>query len=142
MKKHLVLSDFPVKTKIKVAWGEMDALGHVNNIIFFRYFETARIAYFQETEIISDEEPQLGSILGETSCKFISPIYFPSDLWTCASVVYADSKVIEMSYGIFSDDGKICFAVGSGRIMAFDYAKKARAEIPKTWLQRIQSIQS
>ena len=43
------LKDFPIVIEIPVAWGEMDAFGHVNNIIYFRYFESARLAYFHQT---------------------------------------------------------------------------------------------
>lgn len=37
------LAGFPVRVDIPVAWGEMDAFGHVNNVVYFRYFESARI---------------------------------------------------------------------------------------------------
>ena len=47
--KHL--EDFNVIVEQKVAWGEMDALSHVNNAVYFRYFETARIEYFDQIEI-------------------------------------------------------------------------------------------
>ena len=40
------LEEYPVRVEIPVAWGEMDSLGHVNNIVYFRYFETARMEYF------------------------------------------------------------------------------------------------
>ncbi|MCZ6911333.1 MAG: acyl-CoA thioesterase, partial [Proteobacteria bacterium] len=40
-----VLDDYPVVIELPVVWGEMDAFDHVNNIIYFRYFESARIAY-------------------------------------------------------------------------------------------------
>ena len=48
----LELTDFPVQVKISVAWGDMDAYGHINNIYYLRYFETARIQYFLETGLI------------------------------------------------------------------------------------------
>ena len=38
---------YPVVIEIPVAWGEMDAFQHLNNIVYFRYFESARIAYFE-----------------------------------------------------------------------------------------------
>jgi len=47
------MSDYPVVVDIPVAWGEMDAYGHLNNIVYFRYFETARMAYFERLRPIS-----------------------------------------------------------------------------------------
>jgi len=46
------LSPFPSVTPIDVAWGDMDAFGHVNNTRYFRYFETARIAYFTVINVL------------------------------------------------------------------------------------------
>ena len=50
---HL-LDGFPVVTEIPVAWGEMDALQHVNNVTYFRYFETARIDYFKHIDLMEN----------------------------------------------------------------------------------------
>ena len=44
---HDLLAGYPVVIEIPVAWGEMDAFQHVNNIVYFRYFESGRIAYFE-----------------------------------------------------------------------------------------------
>ncbi|MDT5062333.1 MAG: acyl-CoA thioester hydrolase [Acidobacteriota bacterium] len=48
-----LLKGYPVVIVIPVAWGEMDSLQHVNNIIYFRYFESARMAYFNKLDIWS-----------------------------------------------------------------------------------------
>lgn len=45
---------FPVRVGIPVAWGEMDAFGHVNNVVYFRYFESARIAFFGADGFLMD----------------------------------------------------------------------------------------
>lgn len=42
----LELSNYPIVYEQKVAWGDMDAFGHVNNVQYYRYIESARIAYF------------------------------------------------------------------------------------------------
>ena len=40
----------PVSVQIPVAWGDMDAFGHVNNTVYLRWFETARIAFFRAVD--------------------------------------------------------------------------------------------
>jgi acyl-CoA thioester hydrolase len=78
---HTPLADYPVVIEIPVAWGEMDAYGHVNNIVYFRYFETARIVYFGKLESpdFVNRNP-LGPILASTSCRFRAPLAFPDHL--------------------------------------------------------------
>ena len=43
---HPLLAGFPSIVELDVAWGDMDSLGHVNNVVYFRYFENARVEYF------------------------------------------------------------------------------------------------
>ncbi len=71
-----LLSDYPVVTEIPVAWGEMDALNHVNNAVYFRYFETARLDFFKHVELMEDGV-QVDPVLGDTYCKYFRPVTYP-----------------------------------------------------------------
>jgi acyl-CoA thioester hydrolase len=65
--------------RMPMRWGEMDALGHMNNVSYFRYFEQARISWFDSLKI--DYRPGLeGPILGTISCKFLKPAVYPVEL--------------------------------------------------------------
>ena len=65
-----MLSNCTVVLTIPVAWGEMDAMGHVNNIIYFRYFESVRIDYFRKLDLIGyQRETGIGPILASTECR-------------------------------------------------------------------------
>ena len=75
---HDLLAGYPVIIEIPVAWGEMDAFQHVNNIVYFRYFESARITYFERTGLIAYmEQNGIGPILASTQCKFKFPLTYP-----------------------------------------------------------------
>ena len=79
--------DWPVTVRVPVAWGEMDAFGHVNNVVYFRYFETARIACFERigyTE--SMREHQIGPILAHTECRFRLPLEYPDTITAATRV--------------------------------------------------------
>ena len=72
----------PLKTllhtaRITVRWGDMDALGHVNNAVYFQYFEQARIEAFEQAFTdgwLNDGMP----ILAATSAEFLRPIHAPA----------------------------------------------------------------
>ena len=73
-----LLSDFPLVIELPVVWGDMDAYGHVNNIIYFRYFESVRIAYFEQMEFGEyKEKTGIGPILAQTSFRFKIPLTYP-----------------------------------------------------------------
>jgi len=69
-----LLATFPVVITIPVAWGEMDAYGHVNNSVYFRYIESARIKYLSEVgwdeyELEKDELKVVLPVLGEVKAS-------------------------------------------------------------------------
>ena len=80
-----LLSAFPVVLEIPVAWGDMDAMLHVNNTVYMRWFECARVEYFSRIgwELnASGDGP--GPILASTSCVFKRPIAYPDRVWVGA----------------------------------------------------------
>lgn len=65
--------------ELDVRWGDMDALGHVNNTVYFRYFEQARIGWL-ETMGHAIEEGDTGPVAINARCTFLRPIYYPDRL--------------------------------------------------------------
>ena len=64
---------WPVELDLPLAWGEMDAFGHVNNAVYFRWFESARMSYFERLgwpEL--QRETGIGPILHSTQARFRS----------------------------------------------------------------------
>ena len=57
MSMHDVLERCPVVIETPVAWGQMDAFRHLNNTAYFRFFESARIAYFEKLDLLQFMEP-------------------------------------------------------------------------------------
>ena len=74
---------WPSRVEIPVAWGDMDAFGHVNNVVYFRWFETGRIHFFGLVGILEAiSSLGQGPILAEPQCRFrhqypvTSPAFF------------------------------------------------------------------
>ena len=140
MRKNL--SDYPVVVEIPVAWGEMDAFGHVNNIVYFRYFETARIAYFERLNLpeFIGRDP-VGPILSETSCRFRAPLTFPDSVSVGARVVSVGEDRFVMEFAVFSRRlGKLA-AEGEGVLVCFDYRQNRKAAVPAALKRRIEEIE-
>ena len=130
------LSDFlgryPVTVEIPVAWGEMDAFQHVNNIVYFRYFETARIALFREVGFSAPgSEGGVGPILAATDCRFRIPLTYPDTVTAAAWISDIGEDRFVMRYAVFSHRHQAVAAEGSGRIVAFDYGRGAKARLPE-----------
>jgi len=123
--------NFSVSVKIPVAWGEMDAFGHVNNTVYFRYFESARIAYFEKIGVLPlMEKHKIGPILAYTECKFRIPLTFPDVIEAGARVVEIAEDRFLMEYGVFSEKAEAIAAEGSGRVVYVDYNSGKKSAIP------------
>ena len=121
----------------------MDAFAHLNNTVYFRYFESARIAYFERMAILTENNtPQsIGPILASTSCRFKAPIFYPDTVQSCTRVLEVGEDRFSMEHVIFSQKlGKLA-AKGEGLIVAYDYSNARKASVPREWKRRIEHIE-
>ena len=134
--------DFPVVIEIPLAWGEMDAFQHLNNVVYFRYFESARIAYFGTIEMMAVMETTgVGPILAETRCRYRIPLTFPDTVSVGARVGELAPQGFMMHYAVASQrHGKIA-AEGDGRIVTIDYARGGKVHLPDIVRERIQALE-
>jgi acyl-CoA thioester hydrolase len=137
------LADYPVVVDIPVAWGEMDAYGHLNNIVYFRYFETARIAYFERLKCpdFLNRNP-VGPILASTACRFRAPLAFPDQVSAGARVARVDEDRFVMFYALYSHTLQKVAAEGEGTIVCFDYRENRKASLPHELKQKIAELEN
>ena len=140
MKKEL--AGYPVVAEIPVAWGEMDAFGHLNHAVYFRYMETARILYFERLGIpeFLGRDP-LGPILGAISCRYRAPLTYPDRVSVGVKVTRVEADRFVMAYVIFSHGlGKLA-AEGEGTMVCFDYRQNRKAPLPEKLKDRIAEME-
>ncbi|OAN11040.1 thioesterase [Photobacterium jeanii] len=137
------LEGYPVITEIPVAWGEMDALNHVNNVVYFRYFETARIDYFQQLALMAQiQQSGIGPVVSETQCKYKRPVTFPDTLSVGSRICELGDDRFTMEYIIYSQrQGKIT-TEGSAKVVMVDFNKQQKASIPATIRQKITELEA
>lgn len=135
---HDALKEFPLVIELPVAWGEMDSFGHVNNVIYFKYFENARIAYFDKVGMLSQmAEHDMGPILGSTSCRFKAPLNYPDKVFVGARIRGLLEDRFHQSYVVFSEKLGRVAAVGDGTIVYYNYRSATKVAIPDELRQRI-----
>ncbi|KJY73812.1 acyl-CoA thioesterase [Vibrio nigripulchritudo] len=138
-----LLKEFPTVTEIQVAWGEMDALQHVNNVVYFRYFETARLDYFKKIGLLVDiQQSQIGPVLSETQCRYKLPVTFPDTLWIGSRVIDIQDDRFTKEYHAFSEKwGKIA-TIGKATCVMFDFKNNTKTRIPDNIRDSILSVES
>jgi acyl-CoA thioester hydrolase len=135
------LPDFPIVVSIPVAWGEMDAYGHVNNIVFFRHFESARIALLDAIDFRDPAHHDgIGPILASTQCKFRRPIAYPDTLHVGARIRSIDDDRFEMEYRLVSLAARGIAADGTGVVVAYRYAEARKTSLPAAVRARLEAL--
>jgi acyl-CoA thioester hydrolase len=130
-----------VSVEIPVAWGDMDAFGHVNNTVYFRWFESARIAYFERIGLNERmRREKKGPILARTSCDFEKPLTFPDTVTASARVVKLGNTSFVMEYKVESKKHGLA-AKGEGVIVLIDYEKGGKVPLDDELRSKIDGVE-
>ena len=138
-----MLKDYPLVTEVVVRWGDMDLLGHVNNILYLQYFETARIEYMirMGMDTPGPSWREYGLILAASSCRFKAPVTFPDTLSVGARVVAIGEDRMRLEHAAFSHKlGKIA-AQGDALLVSYDYVAGRRAPLHSDLRDAILAIE-
>jgi len=99
-----------------IRWGDMDAFGHVNNTVYFRYMEQARLEWLegQDPQYMATDDDE-SSVIANASCDFLLPLVYPGELEVRMFLGEPRRSSIDTYYEIWSDGRK--FADGASRIV-------------------------
>jgi acyl-CoA thioester hydrolase len=137
-----LLKTYPVVIEVPVAWGEMDALRHVNNIVYFRYFESARMAYFTRLRIWDYmNETGIGPILASTECRFRLPLVYPDTVSVGTRISGVEADRFVMKYVVVSHAHAKVAAEGEGLIVSYDYRALRKTTLPDEIKRRIEVLE-
>ena len=122
---------FAISTKVNVVWGEMDALGHVNNVSYFRYFETARIDFLKQTGLLSIlSDPSHSPVLRDTYAQYKRPVTFPDTLHIGSYITDIKEDRFTMRYEAFSESQQAICTTGYASVVMFNMKTGQKSPIP------------
>lgn len=132
---------FVVSIEIPVAWGEQDAFGHLNNVVYFRYFENVRMHYLERIGVLrSHNEEGIGVILASTTCDFKRPVEWPMGLTIRTGCTVVGNTSFTMVYEIL-DDVDVVVAIGSSVQVMYDYRNVCKVPVPAAIRAAIEAAQ-
>jgi acyl-CoA thioester hydrolase len=129
--QHPAMADFPVAIRLPVQWGDQDAFQHVNNTIYFRWFESVRIVYLEQVGLQAFmEREQVGPILAAIRCQYRSPVTYPDAILVSARVTRLGRSSVDMEHRIYSETQQKIVAEGDSTLVVFDYKVQKSQPIP------------
>lgn len=132
-------NEFPFYDEVRVRFRDVDAMGHVNNAVYFTYMETARGAFFQQFFDIQ-RPADIPVILGEIACRYLAPAYYGEVLRVGLGVSRFGTKSFEMVYGI-EGPGERQVATGTSTMVMYDYDRGASIVVPDEFREAVRSFQ-
>jgi acyl-CoA thioester hydrolase len=129
--RPLALADYPAIFTVPVQWGDQDAFGHINNVVYIRWLESARIAYLEQSGLEPlMQKHSVGPILANVSCNYRKQLLYPDQVSIGARITRLGRTSLNMSHAIFSHTQQTLVADGESIIVAFDYGQQTSVEIP------------
>ena len=119
----------PVSVTIPVQWGDQDLFGHVNNIHFLKWFESARVAYMTRCGARLTKEG-VGPILAAIQCDYIKQIRYPDTIVVGATLSKLGNSSLVLHHELWSQSQNELAARGDSTIVMFDYVKQKSVRVP------------
>ena len=135
---------YPYEISLEVAFRDIDAMGFVNNAVFFAYFETVRIKYLGEVMrrgLMGTELLDLPLILVDASCTYKSPALLTEVLHIGAGISRFGTKSFDMLYRVQGEDGRL-IAYGKTVQVMYDYITRSAFPIPEDVREYVTQFQS
>lgn len=133
--------DYRFELPIEVRFRDIDAMGHVNNAVYFSYMEHARIRYMQGLGLMPARPDEATFILAEVTCRFKAPVPFGMSLVVRLRVTEMRNTSFLMDYSIEEQGTGRVMALGQSVNVAYDYAAGHSITIPGDWRARIEAFE-
>jgi acyl-CoA thioester hydrolase len=137
------LEKYPIILTLPVQWGDQDAFGHVNNTVYLRWSESARIEYMRRVGIFpQNAHPTgVGPILATITCDYKLALTYPDEIEVGARVVRIGNSSIQMENVIVSRRAKAVAAELRSTMVLLDYADNRPVRVPDDIREAIARLQ-
>ena len=121
---------------IPIRWGDMDAMGHLNNASYFRFFETVRIDWFRSLGLRLDPSSE-GIVIVNAFCNFIKQLEYPGDVIARHFVAKPGRTSFETYVTLErSDNPGVVYASGGAQAVWVDFPRQKSVPMPD-WLRAV-----
>jgi acyl-CoA thioester hydrolase len=126
--------------RIETRWMDNDAYGHVNNIVYYSYFDTVVNEYLIRAGALDIERGPVIGVVVETQCRFLSPLSFPQTVHAGMRVAHLGRSSVRYEIGIFADDEDAACAQGHFVHVYVDRTSRRPTELPDALRRALERL--
>jgi acyl-CoA thioester hydrolase len=140
--RHALLAEFPVIISVTLHWGDMDAFRHVNNLVYLRWCESARVEYLTRVGLWQERPGEgVGPILASVSSNYRKPLTYPDVVWVGARVTRIGNSSFKMEHMVVSRSLDAVAAEVESTIVVLDYGTGKTVPVPLAVRAAIEKLE-
>jgi len=125
---------------IATRWADNDAYGHVNNTVYYQWFDTAVNAWLVEAGLLDIEAGDPIGLVVETGCAYFSPLSFPGDVEVGIAVERLGKSSVTYRIGVFGAASSDASAQGHFTHVYVGRESRRPTELPSDWRTRLERL--
>ena len=133
-------SEFNVWRRFTTRWGDNDPYGHVNNTIFYQWFDSAVNGWLVEQGLLDIAAGDPIGLVVETRCVFFAPLQFPQDVEVGLVVAQLGRSSVRYRIGVFAEGAAQAAAQGDFVHVLVDRATRFPVNLPDDWRSALEAI--
>ncbi len=135
------LAEYLTITSLPIQWGDQDAFGHVNNVIYFRWFESARIDLLDRfSSSVRMNNQGLGPILASMHCDYRRQLHFPDVIHVGSRIIRIGRSSVDVGHSVFSEQLNAVAAEARSTLVIFDYQANRPVRIPEDLRTQFEKV--
>ncbi|WP_342128482.1 acyl-CoA thioesterase [Hydrogenophaga sp. OTU3427] len=132
-------SAYRVFRTIGTRWMDNDIYGHVNNVVYYSWFDTAVNGWLIEQGALDIHAGEVIGLVIETQCNYFAPLAFPQDVHAGLRVAHLGRSSVRYEVGLFAADGELCAAAGHFIHVYVDRATRRPVPLPERLKQTLET---
>ena len=133
-------SAFAAWRGIGTRWADNDAYGHVNNTVYYEWFDTAVNAWLVEQGLLDAERGHVIGLVVATSCAYFAPLTFPDDVQIGLAVERLGSSSVTYRLGVFGKGDERASAQGRFTHVYVDRNERRPVPLPEPWRRALTAL--
>lgn len=134
-------TDFPHHLAITTRWHDNDAYGHVNNVVYYAFFDTVVNTWLVEQGLLDIDHGEVIGLVVETGCHYFSPISFPDRVTAGLRVSRLGRSSVRYDIGIFRNEADEASACGHFVHVYVDREQRRPTPLPERLRSALQTLQ-
>lgn len=125
---------------LRIDWSELDLFGHVNNVMFYKYIQAARVRFWEQIGLYDQfKNDGIAPLLASATIDFKKPLMYPGNVIIQYTPAFIKNTSFGLEYSLLNDKNEIV-AFGRDTMVLYDFNKNEKLNIPDNLRENINKL--